>query len=98
MPAFDTEQWRVLSPYLDQALDISPENRAAWLESLREQNPSLATDLQTLLNEHDALGGEGFLKTGEAARPTHNAPIAARFCNIWIRGYRKTKTPPYVPA
>jgi tetratricopeptide (TPR) repeat protein len=55
---------------LDKALDISPEERAAWLDSIREQNPALATDLQTLLNEHRALGDEGFLRTGAAMRPT----------------------------
>jgi len=69
MPEFGPEQWRALSPYLDRALDISPEERAAWLESIREENPALATDLQTLLKEHHALGEEGFLKTGAAASP-----------------------------
>src|SRR5712692_1437431 len=68
MPALSREQWRALSPYLDKALEISPEERADWLELLREENPSLATDLQTLLKEHDALAGEGFLKTGAATQ------------------------------
>jgi tetratricopeptide (TPR) repeat protein len=69
MPALSPDQWRALSPYLDQALEIPPEKRSAWLELLREKNPVLATELQTLLNEHDALGEEAFLKTG-AARPS----------------------------
>jgi serine/threonine-protein kinase len=64
MPAFGPDHWRTLSPYLEQALDISPEKRAAWLESIREQNPALATDLETLLREHYALGEEGFLQAG----------------------------------
>src|SRR5215831_7717121 len=70
MPGFAPEQWRALSAYLDKALELSPEDRAAWLEQLREENPALATDLQTLLREHDALGAEGFLKMGAAIRPT----------------------------
>lgn len=62
MAAFSLEQWRALSPYLDQALEISPEARAAWLDSIREQNPALATELGILLKEHHALGDEGFLQ------------------------------------
>ncbi len=77
MPAFAPEQWRALSPYLDKALEISPEERAAWLELIREKNPALATDLQTLLKEHDALGEEEFLKTGAAARPSPS-PLAGQ--------------------
>src|SRR5215831_17511242 len=77
MPALGPDRWRALSPYLDHALEISPEERAAWLELLREENPSLATDLQTLLKEHDALGGEGFLKTGAVARPSP-APLTGQ--------------------
>ncbi|HKD41875.1 MAG TPA: protein kinase, partial [Myxococcaceae bacterium] len=77
MPAFAPEQWRALSPYLDKALEIPTEERAAWLDLLREENPSLATDLQTLLKEHDALGEEEFLKTGAAARPSP-APLAGQ--------------------
>src|SRR5712692_5288230 len=76
MPAFGPDHWRALSPYLDEALDIPPEARAAWLESIREQNPALATDLQTLLKEHHALGDEGFLQ-GEAALPSP-APLTGQ--------------------
>src|SRR5215472_10237857 len=70
MPAFAPERWRVLSPYLDKALEIPPDERLAWLEVIRKENPSLATDLQTLLKEQAALGKEEFLRTGAAARPT----------------------------
>ncbi len=69
MPAITPDHWRALSPYLDQALNISPEERAAWLESIRLQNPALATDLQTLLKEHHALGDEGFLEAGATTLP-----------------------------
>jgi len=70
MRAFSPDQWRVLSPYLDQALDIPPADRAAWLGSIRAQNPALATDLQTLLQEHGALGDEKFLETGASSLPS----------------------------
>jgi hypothetical protein len=66
MPALEPGQWQALSPYLDEALELSPERLPAWLESIRDQNPSLATDLHTLLKEHEALGNEGFLQAGAA--------------------------------
>jgi len=77
MRAFSPDQWRVLSPYLDQALDIAPEERAAWLGSIRAKNPVLATDLQTLLQEHGALGDEGFLETGATSLPSA-APVTGQ--------------------
>ena len=58
MPPFDPEQWRALGPYLDKALEISPEQRTGWLEALRSENPAVAMDLQTLLMERDAVGDE----------------------------------------
>ncbi len=66
MPGLSPDQWRALSPYLDQALDCSPEERAAWLASLREQNPNIAAQLQALLNDHHQLEDEGFLQAGAA--------------------------------
>src|SRR5712692_1772922 len=77
MPAFSPEHWRVLSPYLDQALDISPEEREPWLALLREQNPALAAELQTLLKEHHALGDEGFLQSDAATLPSP-APLTGQ--------------------
>ena len=62
MPAISPEHWRALSPYLDKALEIPPEERLVWLKLLRDENPALATDLQALLEEHVALADVGFLK------------------------------------
>lgn len=73
MSAFGPEQWRSLSPYLDEVLEISPKDRANWLESLRKQNPSLAADLQTLLMEYQALVDEGFLQASAGTRPGSEA-------------------------
>src|SRR6516162_4458419 len=66
MSALGPEQWRSLSPYLDQALAIPPKELPAYLELLRKQDPELAIDLQALLTEYRALVDEGFLQTGEA--------------------------------
>ncbi len=66
MPAIGPEKWQALSPYLDQALEIAPAEREAWLATLRKQNPTLAADLRTLLKEHHALDEERFLQLGAA--------------------------------
>jgi len=56
------EQWKVLSPHLDAALDMSEEERAGWITSLRKQDPALGHDLEVLLREHHKLSNEGFLE------------------------------------
>jgi eukaryotic-like serine/threonine-protein kinase len=66
------EQWQTLSPYLDQALAMSGDERKAWLLSLSEENPALAAQLKALLDEHEELAQEGFLEnnpTMPATRP-----------------------------
>ena len=75
MSTFSTEQWRILGPYLDQALEMSSEERAAWLNSLRVQNAALAGQLVSLLEEHVVLSQEGFLETSPAV-PTTRAGLA----------------------
>ena len=57
-------QWQSLSPYLDKALEMSGQQRAAWLSSLRAEMPDLAHDLEALLEEHLAASKEGFLEKG----------------------------------
>ncbi len=69
MAGLPPEKWRILSPYLDQALETSPDQRAAWLAGLKEQDPALAAELQVLLREHRALVDEGFLQAGAPAPP-----------------------------
>src|SRR5215475_14111001 len=61
MRPLDPDLWRRLSPYLDQALDIDPEQRYAWLASLAAKAPDIAADLQLLLAERDAIQDSGFL-------------------------------------
>jgi len=58
------EQWQALSPYLDEALGLSDEDRGPWLESLRAEKPDLARQLEVLLEEHRAAEEERFLETG----------------------------------
>jgi eukaryotic-like serine/threonine-protein kinase len=62
MPELSQEQWRILSPYLDEALTLSGEAREAWIEALRARDSALATQLETLLLQHQAARREGFLE------------------------------------
>ena len=62
MAAPDSDQWRAVSPHLDEALGMAGEERSKWLSCLRAQDPSLADQLELLLAHHRALTGEGFLQ------------------------------------
>ena len=57
-----SERWRAVSSYLDRALDMTAAERPAWLDSLRAENPTLASDLALLLEERSAISEEGFLE------------------------------------
>jgi eukaryotic-like serine/threonine-protein kinase len=61
MQPLDPELWRTLSPYLDEALDMAPEQRELWLASLHEKDPATAAHLRLLLAERQAIEDSGFL-------------------------------------
>ena len=63
MSPLNADQWQVVSPYLDQALNMTDEERSIWLSSLRTQNPGLVDQLEMLLLDYRALSDEGFLET-----------------------------------
>jgi hypothetical protein len=44
----DKQRWRVLSPHLDRALELSGHERALWLGSLRAEDAALAADVEAL--------------------------------------------------
>ena len=69
MSTLSPDQWQALSPYLDQALAMTDDERAAWLSQLGEQDPALAAQLGALLDEHRVLAQEGFLEHGRFALP-----------------------------
>ena len=46
------ETWHSLSSLLDQALDLAPEGRAAWLEGVARTQPTLVPTLARLLEAH----------------------------------------------
>jgi len=69
MHTLSPDEWHSLSPYLDQALAMTDDERGAWLLSLGEQNPTLAAQLRALLDEHRVLAEEGFLEKGQFGLP-----------------------------
>lgn len=62
MSPLSPDQWQRLSPYLDEALTLSDEDRVRWLESLQTRDPALARQVQQLLKEELAAGCEAYLE------------------------------------
>jgi eukaryotic-like serine/threonine-protein kinase len=80
------DRWRALGPYLDDALDMTVEDRAAWLASLGSQDAALAADLRALLAEHEALHTSDFLERTDPL-PAH-AGLSASLAGQIIGAYR----------
>jgi hypothetical protein len=57
----ERDRWERLQPLLDRALELSGEQRATWLDSLRSAEPDVADELDSLLSEDAAADGRGFL-------------------------------------
>ncbi|MBN8213882.1 MAG: serine/threonine protein kinase [Xanthomonadales bacterium] len=49
----DAERWQRLSPLLDALLELDGDARTARLEALREEDPALAAEIETLLALED---------------------------------------------
>jgi serine/threonine protein kinase/Tfp pilus assembly protein PilF len=69
MSTLSPDQWKALSPYLDDVLTMTSEECSVWLSSLRVESPDLVEQLEILLNEHRALSEEGFLVDGSVGLP-----------------------------
>src|SRR4051794_27510651 len=55
------EQWREISPYLDELLDLEAEKRQQWLLDLEARAPEIARRLRAYLLELDTLEQKDFL-------------------------------------
>src|SRR6185295_17199047 len=86
MPALNPDRWREVSPYLDEALEIAAEKRAAWLASIRAQDAALGEDLRALLEEHDAVHESRFLERA-VPLPSH-AAFSASLAGQTLGAYR----------
>jgi eukaryotic-like serine/threonine-protein kinase len=70
-----TDEWRLLSPLLDQALALDGEARQAWIKA---QEPEIAYRLEILLLEHSVLASDGFLETGVVELPLMTATLTGQ--------------------
>jgi eukaryotic-like serine/threonine-protein kinase len=57
-----SERWRLVSPHLDQVLELAGEERQRYLTNLASEDPALAADLELLLGEERALRDEKYLE------------------------------------
>lgn len=57
----DKARWPVLSPHLDELLDLEPAEQATRLAHLRAEDPTLADELALLLGRLDSLDRNAFL-------------------------------------
>ena len=78
MHTLSPEQWRVLAPYLDQALEMDDTQRAAWLSALAAENPAIASQLEPLLAEHAELAKAGFMEAGVETPPFAEQGLAGQ--------------------
>jgi len=62
VPPLSPDRWLALSPYLDEALEIPGDRRAAWLAAISARDRALGADLETLLSEHEDLQESRFLE------------------------------------
>jgi eukaryotic-like serine/threonine-protein kinase len=66
----DRDRWTVLSPLLDEALEMPAESRGAWLEGLRARDRLLAADLEALLARYQQVQANDFLEQPPSQRAT----------------------------
>ena len=62
MANLDSNLWRRVSPYLDEALELDPPVREPWLANLEREQPEIGRELRKLLNLHTAVRSSGFLE------------------------------------
>jgi len=73
-PSPDT--WRIISPWLDEVLDLPSEARSAWLEGLKVREPAAAEALAGWLLELEVMDARAFLEDRAAQAPgcTRSSP------------------------
>jgi hypothetical protein len=81
MSTINPDRWRVLSPYLDEALEIGAEERAAWLAAIAARDWRLAADLHNMLVQQRLVHESHFLECGVVApRTTPASPEQSDGC------------------
>jgi serine/threonine protein kinase/tetratricopeptide (TPR) repeat protein len=85
VPSLSPDRWRALSPYLDEALSITGEGRAAWLTAIRARDAALGAELEALLADHEDLQGSGYLEKARGLPPrvTDMAPLEGQILGAY---------------
>ena len=82
MADLSPDRWQFVSPYLDQAMELSEAERSAWLAQVRTRDATLADDLETLLDERGQASRDGFLE-GAPPAPDAAPPLAGQKVGDW---------------
>src|SRR5262245_34086257 len=69
MAHMDPARWRAASLRLDEALELTDDQRAQWMAALHANDPHLADDVRALLEEYDVMRRDGFLEGQCTVRP-----------------------------
>ena len=69
MHGIEPARWAALSPRLDELLDQSEGERAAWLAALRAQDAALADELEALQARLQGLDARGFMSAQALPAP-----------------------------
>jgi serine/threonine-protein kinase len=87
LTVLDPDRWRIVSPYLDRALELPEDERTTWLRSLRSEDPTLADEVAALLDDRRAASREGFLDGRAAGAPSRvgrGDAVGAYTLESWI--------------
>jgi len=77
MPPITPERWRVLSPYLDEALELATDQRGDWLKTISSRDAALAADLKALLTDQEVVHESRFMDRALLDPRTTLAPSMA---------------------
>jgi len=84
MTRLSKENLKALRLLLDEALDLGTEARPAWLAQQRKSNPTLAAEVEDLLNREPEVDREGFLDSaGAPDLPTGRSSFAGHMIGAY---------------
>jgi len=75
-----SDEWKVLSPFLDKALELNEEELEAWID---EQPPEIARRLTELLREYRGLSTDGFLDQTSVELPIATAGLTGQTVGVY---------------
>ena len=72
------EQWLRIQQYLDAVLDLEPSARQAWLDELKQRDPTAAAQVATYLGDLAQLDQQDFLGDASFGMPQAQASLAGQ--------------------